>query len=101
MSVAVRVALPTVLRVALKILLPDTRLALAGRLAMLSVAVRPTVCETLLTTFQLASTALTVTLKATPEVRAVVGPVLPVAVPGAAGSPRAPHLRFTEAPGLN
>src|SRR5438093_8153008 len=100
MSVAVSVALPMVLRVTLKILLPDTRLALAGRLALLSVVVRPTVCVTLLTTFQLASTALIVTLKAAPEVRAVGVPVLPVAVPGAAVSPGTSNCSFTNAPAL-
>ena len=41
-SVAVRVVLPMVLRVTLKVLVPDTSPALAGRLALLSVAVMPT-----------------------------------------------------------
>src|SRR5216117_2501199 len=100
MSVAVRVVLPMLLRVTLKILLPDTKLALAGRVALPSVAVRPTVCVTLLTTFQSASTALTVTLKAAPELRAVGVPVLPVVVPGAAVSPGTSICSFTNAPAV-
>src|SRR2546430_17404446 len=47
----------------------------------------PTVSVMLVTRFQLASTALTVTVKAVPAVRAVGAPVLPLAVPGAAVSP--------------
>ena len=54
----------------------------------------------MLTTFQLASTALTVTLKAPPEVRAVGVPVLPVAVPGAAVSPGTSICSFTNAPAV-
>src|SRR5439155_16590186 len=52
----------------------------------------------LLTRFQLASTALTVALKARPDVRAVAVPVLPVAVPGAAVSPGTSNCNFTNAP---
>src|SRR5436190_5780197 len=47
-----------------------------------------------LTRFQLASTALTVTLNAVPAVRAVGEPVLPVAVPGAAVSPGISNCNF-------
>src|SRR6266542_2843050 len=54
----------------------------------------------LLTTFQLASTALTVTLKAVPAVRAVAVPVLPVAVPGAAVSPGTSTCSFRNAPAV-
>ena len=53
---------------------------------MASVEVMPTVSVEL-TGFQLASTALTVTLKLLPAVCADGVPVLPVAVPGAAVSP--------------
>src|SRR5438477_153138 len=52
----------------------------------------------LLTRFQLASTALTVTVNGVPAVWAVGVPVLPVAVPGAAVSPGNRICRFTNAP---
>src|SRR5436190_870308 len=87
MSVAVTVALPAVLRVTLKFWLPLDRAALAGRVALRSEALRPTVSVTLVRRFQLASTALTVTLKAEPAVCALAVPVLPLLVPGAAVSP--------------
>ena len=53
-----------------------------------------------LTRFQLASTALTVTLNEPPAVCAVGVPVLPVAVPGAAVSPGSRIWSFANAPGL-
>ena len=65
---AVRVQLPTVFNVTLKVLLPLTRAAFAGRAALLSEEVMPSVSLMLLTTFQLASTALIVMLKAVPAV---------------------------------
>ena len=52
------------------------------------------------TGFQLASTALTVTLKLLPAVWAVGVPVLPVAVPGAAVSPGIRIWSFVNAPAL-
>src|SRR5207247_4743354 len=93
-------ARPGVLGVALRVLLPGAGLSVAGRVALLSVSVRPTVCVRLLTTFQSASTALTVTLKAAPELRAVGVPVLPVVVPGAAVSPGTSICSFTNAPAV-
>ena len=42
-SVAVTVALPAVFRVTLKVLVPETRLALAGKVAFVSLEVIPTV----------------------------------------------------------
>ena len=53
-----------------------------------------------MTRFQLTSTALTVTLKSMPAVRAVVVPVLPLMVPGAAVSPGASNCNFTNKPAL-
>src|SRR5207249_10364482 len=94
----VNVAVPTVRKVTLKVLVPDERVALAGRVALLSDEVMPTRSAAVLTTFQLASTALTVTVKAVPAVRAVGVPVLPVAVPGTAVSPGASNCSFTNAP---
>src|SRR4029453_13051550 len=49
--------------------------------------VRPTVSARVFTRFQLASTALTVTLKGVPAACGLGVPVLPVGVPGAAVSP--------------
>src|SRR2546430_5180375 len=89
MSLAVSVALPAVLNVTLKVFVPETKAALTGNVALASLEVMPAVSVMLVTRFQLASTALTVTEKAVPAVRAVGAPVLPLAVPGAAGSPGA------------
>src|ERR1700704_3707301 len=52
------------------------------------------------TGFQLASTALTVTVKAPPAVCALGAPVLPDAVPGAAVSPGIRSWSFANAPAL-
>jgi len=99
-SDAIRVALPTVRRVTLKTRVPKERVALPGKVALLSEELIPTRSVTVLTTFQLASTPLTVTLKAVPAVCAVGVPVLPVVVPGAAVSPGAINCSFTNAPAL-
>ncbi len=68
MSVEVNVAVPAVLAVIEKVLVPATSAALPGRPALASLEVIPAVSVTVLTTFQLASTALTVTLKLVPAV---------------------------------
>ena len=65
MSEEVTVALPAVLSVMLKLLVPFTSAALAGKAALASLEVIATV-SLVLTTFQLASTLLTITLKAVP-----------------------------------
>ena len=59
-----------------------------------------TTSPTVLTRFHNASTALTVTLKALPEVVAVGVPVLPLTVPGAAVSPGTRSCSFVNAPGV-
>ena len=64
---AVTVAVPAVLRVTLKLFVPFTRAALAGKDAFTSLEVIATVSLVLMR-FQLASTAFTVTLKAAPPV---------------------------------
>ena len=84
---AVRVELPVVLKVMLKVFVPLTSAVFAGSAALPSEEVMPMVSLMLVTTFQLGSTALTVTLKAVPAVWAVGVPVLPVVVPGAVASP--------------
>src|SRR5438034_1004189 len=86
-SVAVMVKLPLVPKKKANVREPAARSALAGKVAVESVEVIPTVSPTVLTTFQLASTALTVTLKNVQAVWALGVPVLPVALPGEAASP--------------
>lgn len=86
-SEAVTVALPIVLRVTLKLLVPAASAAFAGKVALLSEELRLIVSVALLTRFQFASTAFTVTLKGLPPFCAAGVPVLPEAVPGAAASP--------------
>jgi len=67
-SVAVTVGLPAVFSVTVKLWLPATNAALAGKLALVSEDVMATVSVALVIGFQLASTELTVTLKAAPAV---------------------------------
>src|SRR5205814_819260 len=98
LSVAVTVAVPAVLNVTLKIFVPATSAALAGSVAFVSLEVMPAACV-LLTTFQSASTALTVTLNAAPAVCAVGVPVLPLALPADAVSPGIRSCSFVNAPG--
>src|SRR5262245_27717644 len=86
-SVAVKVGLPTELSVTLKVLVPEASAALAGSVALVAEAVMPTVSVIVSTTFQLASTALTITLNGVPADCGLGVPVLPLAVPGAAISP--------------
>ena len=93
-SVAVTVALPAVFKVTPKVFVPATKAAFAGKLALLSEEVIATVSVAVFTRFQLASTALTLTLNAVPAVCAVGVPVLPVALPGAAVSPGARICSF-------
>ena len=97
--VAVTVRVPEVLKVTAKVCVPPAKGALAGKLALVSDEVRPTVSVTLVTRFQLASTPLTVTLKAVPAVCAVGAPLLPVALPGEALSPGARTCSLVKAPG--
>src|SRR5438128_239380 len=89
MSLAVTVRVPDVLRVIPKVPVPLTSGALGGRKALPSDEVIPTLSLTLVIKFQLASTALTVTLKGVAAVCGDTSPVLPLAVPGAAVSPGA------------
>src|SRR6266699_2295533 len=98
-SVAVTVRLPAVFRLMLKIPVPLSSAPLAGKLALLSDEVRPSVSVALVTRFQQASTPLTVTLKAVPAVCAVGAPLLPVALPGEALSPGARICSLLKAPG--
>ena len=97
-SLAVRVQAPAVVNVTLKVFVPEERAALAGEVSLGSLVLIPTVSAAVVTLFQLASTALTVTVKAAPAVWGLGVPVLPVAVPGAAVSPGASNCSFTNAP---
>src|SRR5947207_680824 len=94
-SATEKVVLPRVAGVTPRLFVPEARAAFAGSVALGSLEVRPTVSVTVLTTFQLASTALTVTLKGVHAVWALGAPVLPAAVPGAAVSPGANNCNFT------
>src|SRR5437899_2270286 len=98
-SLAVTVRVPEVFKVTLKLCVPFTRAALGGKAAFPSVEVMATV-SLVLTTFQLASTALTVTVKAVPAACGEGVPVLPLAVPGAAVSPGAKICNLANAPAL-
>ena len=97
MSVAVKVFEPAVFGVTERVLVPATSAVFAGRVALASVEVMPTVSVEV-TGFQFASTALTVTLKLQPAVCALGAPVLPEAVPGAAVSPGSRIWSFANAP---
>src|ERR1051326_2240830 len=99
MSEAVMVALPAVLSVTLKLVVPATSAALEGNTAFGSLEVIATV-SFVLTAFQFASTALTVTVKAVPAVCAFGVPVLPATVPGAADSPGTNNWSLANAPTL-
>src|SRR5439155_52914 len=110
-SVAVTVRVPTVLKVKLdKVCVPATSDRLPGVaplssaiVALPSVLVIVTLVVAVLTTFQLASTALTTIplAIAVPAVCAVgAAAVLPVAVPGAATSPGSRICSFVTAPAL-
>ena len=80
--------------------MPATRAALDGRVALKSLDVIAIVWLTVLTRFQLASTALTVTLTAVPTICVVGVPVLPVEVPGAAVSPGIDTCNLLAVPAL-
>ena len=97
-SEAVRVDVPIVRRVTLKVFVPEESAAFAGNVALLSEEESATVSVAVLIMFQLASTALTVTLNALPEFSEVGVPVLPLVVPGAAVSPGAKICNLAKAP---
>src|ERR1044071_8642520 len=99
-SVAVSVCEPAVLSVTLNEFVPLTSAASAGNTAFVSVALMSTVSVTVLTKFQNASTALTVTLNAVPAVRAVGVPVLPLTEPGDAVSPGTSSWSFANSAAL-
>ena len=97
-SVAVTVKLPLVLRVTVKPCVPAANAALAGKVAVASLEVIPTVSATVFTRFQLASTALTVTLKESKGYCTVGVPVLPLTLPGDAVSPGTSNCSLAKAP---
>src|SRR5712692_3187563 len=84
----------------LNVPVPAINAAFAGNTAWVSLEVIPTVSVTVLTTFQLSSTALTVTLNA-PFTYSVFGvPVLPLTVPGAVVSPGTNNWSLEKGPGF-
>src|SRR2546425_6200185 len=99
-SLAVMVKLPLVPNARVKLPVPANRAASGGRDALRSLELRSTTSLTLPTTFQLASTALTVVSKLTPTICALGVPVLPVAEPGAALSPGTSNWNLANAPAL-
>ena len=88
-SLAVSVCAPPVWSVTLKLCEPAASAVFEGNVALASEEVIATVSLTVLTRFQFASTALTVTLNGELAIWVMGVPVLPVAVPGAAVSPGA------------
>src|SRR4051794_27804165 len=98
-SVAVTVALPAVFAVTVNVFVPATSAAFAGSAALASLEVIAIVSVEE-TTFQFASTALTVTLKLEPAVCALGALVFPVALPGEAVSPGISSCSFANAPAL-
>ena len=97
---AVTVALPAVMNVTLKDFVPATNAALDGRTAFTSEEVTATVSVAVFTWFQLASTALTLTLNGVPAFCEPGVPVLPVVLPGDAVSPGAKSCSLANDPGL-
>src|SRR5260370_40837535 len=96
--VAVSVLVPAVSSRMLKLCVPATSAAGAGRIALASDEVNPAVSVIVPTRFQLASTALTVTLNGVSAVSAVGVQVLPVVLPGEAVSPGTNSCSFVKAP---
>jgi hypothetical protein len=87
-------------KVTLNVCVPAANAAFAGNVAAVSLEVMLTVSVIVLSRFQFASTALTVTLKAPPTFCPMGVPVFPEAVPGAAVSPGINNWSFVKAPGL-
>src|SRR5437773_1969472 len=100
MSMAVTDWEPGVLRVTVTVRVPATKAALAGSAALASEEASPTMSLAVVIVFQLASTALTVTLNGVPATCAVGVPVLPVPLPGEAVSPGRRICSLVNAPAL-
>src|ERR1043166_6741368 len=96
-SLAVRVCVPNVRKLTLKLFVPETSAESVGNVALASLELKLTVSVTVPATFQKSSTALTTTLKATPAVCARGAPVLPGAVPGVDVSPGASNCNLVKA----
>src|SRR6266581_4507418 len=99
-SEAVTDELPAALSVTLEVFVPATSAALAGKMALVSEELIPTVSVMVLTRFQFTSTALTVTLKGVAAAWALGVPVLPLIVPGVAVSPGTNNWSLVKAPTL-
>src|SRR5439155_1137405 len=94
MSVAVTVAVCTVFSVTLNCFVPEENAAFAGKDALVPDEVIPTMSVTVVTTFQFASTAFTVTVNDDPADRALGLPVFPVPPPAAPGAAVSPVCAF-------
>src|SRR6185436_12189695 len=99
-SVAVRVKPPLALNATVRLVVPAARTVLGGSMAVASLELRTTVSLTVLTRFQKASAALTVTAKELPTIWALGVPVLPLRLPGAALSPGTSNCNWVKAAGL-
>ena len=97
-SALVTVKVPLVLKATAKLCVPLANAALAGKVAVESLEVIPTLSVIVFTRFQFVSTALTVTLKPVKADCALGVPLLPEVLPGAAVSPGASTCNFTNAP---
>src|SRR5207247_11209972 len=90
-----------VFTVTLNCFVPEGNAAFAVKHALVPDEVIPSMSVTVVTTFQFASTAFTVTVNDVPADRALglpVFPVPPLAVPGAAVSPGTRRCSFVNAP---
>src|SRR5262245_6046928 len=99
-SVAVRVKLPVALKETIRLVVPPAMAVAAGKVALASLALRPTVSFSVLTRFQKSSTALTETAKLVPAIWALGVPVLPEGVRGAGLSPGTSSCKRVKAAGL-
>ena len=100
-SVAVSVRpLPAKTFVTTNVAVPELNAVFAGIIALASFAAARCTVSPDDTTFQFASTALTVTLNPLPAVRVVGAPVLPGAKPGVPVSPGSNNCNCTSAPGV-
>src|SRR5690349_5762271 len=99
-SRAVKVKLPLVFKRTSRFVVPASRRVAIGRVALASLELRAIVSVAVLTRFQKASTALTVTAKLVAAVWPAGVPVLPLAVAGAAVSPGTSSGNFAKAAGL-
>src|SRR5215471_15518711 len=99
-AVSVQPVAVAVRKVTLRVTVPELSAVFGGKSGFGPLEVSPTTSLALVTKFQFASTAFTVTLNAVPAISAVGVPVLPVPVPGAAVSPGTKSCSFVNVPAV-